>query len=583
MANNKGRTKMKWYTMDLHIHTPVSEDYQQREVSYLDLLKQAEKRGLDLLAFTDHNSVAGYRKMIEEVEQLKLLKSLNRILPEEQIKLREYIRLMDRLLILPGFEFTATFGFHVLGIFSPDTSLREIEHILLNLNIPEDKLDDGSVTIGAGADVLTVYRMINEGGGLVIAAHANSNNGVAMRGFPIGGQTKIAYTQDLNLHALEVTDLERRGRRTTAAFFSGTKPEYPRRMHCIQGSDSHRLEGDPNRSKVFGLGERATDVLLPERSFQALKDLFLGNDFSRTRPHRHKAAPVFDYVREARKEGANFVQDFHEGMTVRGGKRYSIIADTCAFANTNGGTLFIGLSGDPEEPVIGVTNPKQAINVLEQEINNKISPELSCELDVQTTDNKKIVRILVPRGGDPPYAVDDNKIYIRTESETGLAVRDEIVTMVLRGRKEKPVESVLEEPIPILTQPLPEIHREPEPEGSPRTGVEIVSEEQRQGTSYYTVRDLRNGNVVKNVTQKSARKLWHQAIARYNKHPKDLSKLNLEWHGDLAMIDSTKYGNRIRYELLQRGDGKYRYYFGVTEDGIHGGWKQVVGLEDNSP
>ena len=583
MAKNQGRTKMKWYTMDLHNHTPVSEDYQQPGVSYLDLLKKAENRGLDIIAFTDHNSVAGYRSMMEEVDQLELLESLNRILPEEQIKLREYKRLLDRLLILPGFEFTATFGFHIIGIFSPETSLREIEHILLNLNIPEDRLDDGSVTIGASADVLTAYRLINQGGGLVIAAHANSNNGVAMRGFPIGGQTKIAYTQDPNLHALEVTDLERRGRRTTAAFFSGTKPEYPRRMHCIQGSDSHRLDGDPNRSKVFGLGERSTDVILPELSFKALKDLFLGNDFSRTRPHRHKAAPIYDYVREARKEGANIVQDFHEAMTVRGGKRYAIIADTCAFANTNGGTLFIGLNSNPQEPISGVTNPKQAINILENEINNKISPELTCELDVQITDGKKIVRILVPRGDDPPYAVDDNKIYIRTESETGLAVRDEIVTMVLRGKKEKAMESVMEEALPIITDQHHQIHREPEPEGSPRTGVEIVSEEQRGGTSYFTVRDLRNGNVVKNVTQKSARKLWHQAIARYNKHPKDFSKLNLEWHGDLAMIDSTKYGNRVRYELLQRTDGKYRYYFGVTEDGIHGTWKQVVGLEDNTP
>lgn len=583
MEYKKRRTSMKWYTMDLHIHTPVSEDYQQPDVSYLDLLKQAEKMGVDMIAFTDHNSVAGYRKMMEEIEKLELLQSLNRILPEEQIKLREYQRLMDQLLVLPGFEFTATFGFHILGIFSQDTSLREIEHILLSLKIPEEKLDEGAVTIGAGSDVLTAYRMINEGGGLVIAAHANSNNGVAMRGFPIGGQTKIAFTQDRNLHALEVTDLERKGRRTTATFFSGTKPEYPRRMHCIQGSDSHRLEGDPNRSKVFGIGERATDVYLPERSFEALKDLFLGNDFSRTRPHRHQAAPVYDYVREARKEGANIVQDFHEGMTVRGGKRYAIIADVCAFANTNGGTLFIGLSADPKEAVVGITNPKQAIHLLESEINNKISPELSCELDVQTTDRKKIVRILVPRGDDPPYAVDDNKIYIRTESETGLAVRDEIVGMIFRGQKVEAVGTVLEEELPVVAVPHPQVERELEPEVSPRTGVEIVSEEQRGGVSYYTVRDLRNGNVVKNVTQKSARKLWHQAIARFNKHPRDFSKLDLQWHGDLAMIDSTKYGNRTRYELLQRTNEKYRYYFGVTEDGIHGAWKQVVGLEDNTP
>jgi hypothetical protein len=567
--------------MDLHIHTPASQDYHQPEISYLDLLKQAEIRGLDMIAFTDHNTVSGYRRLMEEIEQLTLLKNLNRMLPEEQNRLSEYRRLVDRLLILPGFEFTATFGFHILGIFSPDTSLREIEHILLSLNIPEDQLDNGSVTIGAGTDVLNAYQMISEAGGLVIAAHANSNNGVAMRGFPIGGQTKIAYTQDPNLHALEVTDLERRGHRTTAAFFSGTKPEYPRRMHCIQGSDSHRLEGDPKRAKILGLGERATDVLLPELSFEALRSLFLGNDFSRTRPNRHKAAPVYDYVREARKEGANIVQDFHESLTVRGGKRYTIIADTCAFANTNGGTLYIGINSDPQKPVVGVSNPSQAIAQLEKEISNRISPELACTLDVQTTDGKKIVRILIPRGVDPPYAVDDNKIYLRAETETGLAVRDEIVGMVLRGKPEKQVDSVPPDPLPVQTDVSSVVPEEPQPELSPRTGVEIVSVEERGGVEYYTVRDLRNGNMVKNVTQKSARKLWHQAITRFSKLPKDLSQLNIQWHGDLAQVDSTKYGKSVRYELVQRTPGSYRYYFGVTEDGIHGAWKQVVGLEDN--
>ncbi len=110
---------------------------------------------------------------------------------------------------------------------------------------------------------------MDEAGGLVIAAHANSSNGVAMRGFPIGGQTKIAYTQDQHLHALEVTDLENKGSKATAAFFNGTKPEYPRRMHCIQGSDCHRLTTDPQRKKNLGIGDRTTDVLLPEVSFSA--------------------------------------------------------------------------------------------------------------------------------------------------------------------------------------------------------------------------------------------------------------------------------------------------------------------------
>ena len=198
MGKKRTRPSMQWRTMDLHIHTPASGDYQQPEVRYIELLQRAEQRGLEIISFTDHNTISGYRKMMEEIRQLELLEGLNRLLPEERARLDEYRRLMSKILVLPGIEFTATFGFHILGIFPPEKPIREIEHLLISLNVPTNQLDEGSATVGATEDVLSAYREIDEAGGLVIAAHANSSNGVAMRGFSFGGQTKIAYTQDIH-------------------------------------------------------------------------------------------------------------------------------------------------------------------------------------------------------------------------------------------------------------------------------------------------------------------------------------------------------------------------------------------------
>ncbi|HZW03774.1 MAG TPA: RNA-binding domain-containing protein, partial [Anaerolineaceae bacterium] len=538
MAKKPGSANLQWRTIDLHIHTPASSDYQQPEVTFLDILQKAEQRGLDMIAITDHNTISGYRRMMEEVEQLTLLEKLNRMLPEERVRLNEYQRLFKKVHVLPGFEFTATFGFHILAIFSPETTTRELEHLLLSLNIHPEQVDEGAQNVGATEDVLTAYRRINAAGGLVIAAHANSSNGVAMRGFNFGGQTKIAYTQDPNLHALEVTDLEQKGPRSTAAFFSGTKPEYPRRMHCIQGSDAHRLTPDATRRKNLAVGERATDVLIPELSFDALKELFLGNDFSRTRPHRFKEEPAYDFLQAALEEGSNIIQEFHESMTVRGGKFYAILADVCAFANTNGGTIYIGLESDPKKQPVGVANPSQGISQIEKEISSRISPPLQVTFDTHEVKNKKIIRMLIPRGSEPPYAVDDNKIYVRDEAETGLAVRDEIVSLVLRNRPEQPAAAA--QPAPV---------RAVEPRGSngdssapvvaeagetaePRTGVEVLPPMERQGKLYYTMRDLRNGNVVKNVTRGSARRLWHYAIKQHSEIAPNLEKTNITWQGD---------------------------------------------------
>ena len=551
--------KLQWRQVDLHLHTPASTDYLEAGVSYLDILKAAERRGLDIIAFTDHNTVAGYRAMLEETEGLELLERLGRLQAEEGQRIKEYRRLRKKMLVLPGFEFTATLGFHILGIFSPETDVRELEFILRRLNVPLDKLDTGSTEVGATTDVLTAYRVIDEAGGIVIAAHANTNHGVAMRGLGFGGQTRIAYTQDPHLHALEVTDLEKKGRRTTARFFDGSRPEYPRRMHCIQGSDAHRLTRDPRDARHLGVGERVTEVFLPEVSFVALREVFLGNDFARTRPYRAAKAPL-DHIQAAREEGATIVQDFHVGYTKRGGRLYAILADVCAFANTNGGTVYIGISADPRERPAGVSNPSRVVKTLQTEIEHRITPPLDVTVDAQGTQGMKVVRVVVPRGGDPPYAIDDNKIYVRSEAETNLAVRDEIVSLVRRAQMPA-----------VVPEEKPVGHIEP-----PRTGVEIVKTQERKGTLYHTMRDLRNGNEVKNVTRQSARRLWHYAITQAEEHPADASKV--EWHGDIGLLKRRDRAGQARYDLVQRADGKLRVYYGVTEDGIHGEWARLVGL-----
>jgi len=566
--------QQQWYKLDLHIHTPASTDYQQPEITYLDILKEAEHKGIDIIALADHNTVNGYKRMLQEIEELELLERLGRLNPEEQKRLKEYHRLSDKIVILTGFEFTATFGFHILGIFPSDTPVRDLEFLLLQLNIPADKLDQGATDVGATTDVLNAYRIINEAGGIVIAAHANSTHGVALQGLSFGGQTRIAFTQDPNLHALEVTDLEKRGKKTTARFFDGSKPEYPRRMHCIQGSDAHRLKHDTNNHKNLGLGERVTEILLQEPTFEEIKAVFLGNDFARTRPYRPESHP-FDYIQSAREEGPNIVQEFHERYSKRGGYLDAIVADVGGFANTNGGTLYIGVPADPRKPPTGIgSTTKRVTNHLSTAIETSITPALPINVDVQESQSIKIARITVPRGPEPPYVVDESKIYIRSEAETTLAVRDEIVELVKRGLN--------------LTSPGIQETHEQTSKGTdaaskgktshtppPRTGVEIAAIENRKGINYYIMRDLRNGSLVKNVTRKSARRLWRYAIEQAEGNPVVQSQIH--WMGDIGLWKRREHGNLVRYDLVQRVDNDLRVYYGVTEEGLHGDWNTLVG------
>lgn len=577
LASRK-KSRMQWFRMDLHLHTPASSDFQETSISYLDILRKAEFRGVEIIAFTDHNTVAGYARMQREIEQLAFLETLGRAQPDELKRLTEYRRLLDKVLVLPGFEFTATFGFHILGIFSPATPIRQIEHLLLSLNVPPAALDAGNSEVGASSDVLTAYQTIYEAGGICIAAHANSSHGVAMRGFDFGGQTKIAYTQDKHLHALEVTDLGRKDRNSTERFFNGTKPGYTRRMRCIQGSDAHRLNASGNKGgkpAYFGIGDRVTEVLLPERSFEVLLEMFQGNDFSRTRPYNPSRQPL-DYIQAAREEGPSLVQSFHEGASRRGGQVYSIIADVCAFANTNGGTVYVGLPADSKKPPIGVNNPQDIIASLQQDISRMLTPTLEVEIDSQETQGKAVIRIQVPSGEDRPYALDGSKIYVRDEAETSLAVRDEIVNLVQQG-----IKPTIQPEAPVQPAPPTEFSEAPLSDETtpPNSGVEIIGVEKRSGERYYTMRDLRNGNIVKNVTSASARRLWDYAIKQRESNPVRLEKV--EWRDDIGLWQRYQKSGEWRYDLVQRVGKDMRVFYGVTDSGMQGKWQVFLAPDES--
>lgn len=252
----------------------------------------------------------------------------------------------------------------------------------------------------------------------------------------------------------------------------------------------------------------------------------------------------------------------------------------CAFANTNGGTIYIGLNSDPKKPPVGVPDLQESLDTLPAEIGRMIAPRLDVEIDVQETQGKTIIRVQVPAGEEPPYAIEDNKIYVRDEADTSLAVLDEIVNLVRRGLEKAgqtipppPVLSVaVEENTPAENQTVDEIP-------APNAGVEIIAVEQRGDERYYTMHDLRNGNNVKNVTRSSARHLWHYAIKQHEGNPVRADKV--QWHGDIGLwLRSVRQGE-MRYDLVQRTkEGTLRVYYGVTDSGMQGAWHIFLAPEE---
>jgi len=71
-----------------------------------------------------------------------------------------------------------------------------------------------------------------------------------------------------------------------------------------------------------------------------------------------------------------------------------------AFANTNGGTLVVGVGTHGE--IVGIEDPDDAISRLEG-TTNLISPRVDIEAETVRVDGKSVLVVRVRKGHQPPY------------------------------------------------------------------------------------------------------------------------------------------------------------------------------------
>jgi hypothetical protein len=120
----------------------------------------------------------------------------------------------------------------------------------------------------------------------------------------------------------------------------------------------------------------------------------------------------------------------------------------------------------------------------------------------------------------------------------------------------------------------PQNPQKPQPVALPRTGVEIVDSQRRNGTVYHTLRDLRNGNLIKNVTRSSARRLWHYAITQAEAEAVDPA--TIRWQKNMAVLNQRQKGDMVWYDLALRDNDDIHIFYGVTDSGLNDEWLALV-------
>ena len=381
----------RWMRLDLHLHTPASEDYAEANVSYLDILREAERRQLDIIAFTDHNTVHGYELFRNEVEFLGRMVQANRCTDEEREHYAEFQRILNKITVLPGFEFTSHYGAHILGVFAPSTPLSVLEAVLLQLGVPTQEIKSGSCSIPNTKYVTEAYEIIARNGGIVIAPHVNAPSGVVTETLRMGssGQSRVAATQSPHLHALEFVNFyTTHDTFLTPFFYNGQHEHYERAMFCIQGSDAHRVRrvgndaSDPRRA--HGIGDRYFEAFLPEPSFEALKALLATTAFERVRvPKRDQKQWEIDNLR-FNGESRHFIL-----RPATSAYLDHAWQDLAALANTDGGVLIIGAIDDDQVRLA----PPEISERLRTQIATMIEPKPALSMELMSYEGRELVRI----------------------------------------------------------------------------------------------------------------------------------------------------------------------------------------------
>jgi hypothetical protein len=266
-----GVTKMKneFKRIDLHIHTPASEDYEGNKKDakeYLRILRTAKSQRLSIIAITDHNSIEGYSKIKDlelslSTERKELLTAGPSQAIERLSAIEKDLLSFQNILILPGVELEVRYNIHLLVIFNNTTPIDVIRKFICDAGYrPADFGKKVPSTLQAW-DIFALYDESKKYDCLVIDAHTDSDKGIWNT---LQGQSRINALKSSQLAAV---CYKRETQRDNIQNLLDNVHEYKRGipLSFVKFSDAH----EPRT-----LGSLKTWLRLDKVDFESLKQAF---------------------------------------------------------------------------------------------------------------------------------------------------------------------------------------------------------------------------------------------------------------------------------------------------------------------
>jgi energy-coupling factor transporter ATP-binding protein EcfA2 len=307
---------------DLHVHTPAGQGFsltgklsssneEERAKVAKAYIDQAISREICLLGITEHNDVSWI----------------------------EYIRNAATgtpVIVFPGFEVTANTGgdgVHLICLFDPNRQAQDLDAILSYFGLtPNKRFTSDKQPAIAEATFEQIVEKVKKEGGITIAAHATSNNGLLKSSTLEGGMRIKCFTNPMLL-ALEIP-----GTRNQLSGFEKNaidnelnhySRDFP--IACINSSDAKSIEQ---------IGTKRTFIKLSSFNIEGLRQAFLDWG-SRIRLENEVLAQRYSRIIAAEWQGGfldNLQIHFNENMNCLIGGRgtgKTTIVDTLRYVLDN--------------------------------------------------------------------------------------------------------------------------------------------------------------------------------------------------------------------------------------------------------
>ena len=249
MNFNEIWTGARWWTFDIHTHTPASDDYPIKTDSPEEWLIAYMKAEIDCIAITDHNT----GDWVDKLKQTYLHMQQSNTPGFREIH------------IFPGVEISVHGGIHVLAILPLESSTPDIDTLLGSVGFRGTKGTSDSVTEKPFDEVIAE---ITKCKGIAIPAHVDQPKGLFT---VLQGTTLGSVLKNQSIYAVETVNL------------TDARPSLYTQMRItwsdVLGSDSHKLNYDSASALPYP-GIRFTWIKMEQPSIDGLRLALIDGDLS---------------------------------------------------------------------------------------------------------------------------------------------------------------------------------------------------------------------------------------------------------------------------------------------------------------